>query len=215
MLIAATACKDSSSEMPATDTVDNQIAQPAPSPDTVRQDLEEVDILDHDGHGPDSGTDEAAYSMAHQLIMRSPAYQEDGYALSLNGIEKVDDSPAAFVVDYMYRHYGDIGSFYTGQVQVVGTKAGFVPDAHQIRQTDEVLRELLREALGTDNKNGETAIENSTPVNSLLESENQFAAVHANLQRILGLDNSEMDALRTKLAPTMTFGEWVDLIMRS
>ncbi len=84
----------------------------------------EISVTDEHGHGPDPGSEEAARSVAWQLISRSPAYVEDGHSLEITNVERLPDD--GWLIAYTWQHYGDPEGDYAGQVRVVNDRPEFV-----------------------------------------------------------------------------------------
>ncbi len=169
-----------------------------------------VDIEDGTGHGPDTGSNEGISSVAYQIVKQSEAFQQDGFGLSTGDIMLISEDPLTNIVDYSYRHFGDMGSFYTGKVKVVGNKGFIIPGSDKIVEPEAVLIKVMRQALANDNGNTEMKITGKTPISEILQTEHQHMSAYGDLQVAYQLSSSKMDALWAELTALKTFGEWTD-----
>ena len=204
-------CQGNSNKKQKTEKVPSNDAEisieNAPAPE-----WQTISIDDDQGHGPDYGTEEAAEALVHRFVGNDEGYQEDGYGLSVTELKKVSTNPEIFEATYMHRHFGDDGMFYTGKVEIKGNKARWVANSDKIIGIEELLENILREALENDNGNTQQEIKPNSKIDDILNTEHQFMAAYGSIQKIFRLDMQKMTSLWDRLSSKETFSEWVDIL---
>jgi len=171
-----------------------------------------LSATDDQGHGPDPGSEEAARSLAWQLLRASSAYQEGGFGLAILSAERGADG--VWSLPYVWRHRGDPGSFHSGVVAVNDNSAAFVPDAFRTLSALDIVQRALAEAWQTD-RGGALAsnFDPDTVVADILDTEHRHAAAFGYLRTVLAIDRpGEMDELWNRLSREGTVADWANTL---